>query len=460
MEHSFFFLDLFGRGGGGGSGGSSGGGGGEVIALIGYFPSYYLGKLIKKLLPRKAELIVSASFAAAFSIILLILGIAGGSFGILFMVLVVGGIWAGWGAAFFGVWDRLKKRSQKAEKVIAAAGARDPIWNESSMLAYARQTFLQYQYDWSTLNAMHTISYMTPAFARHSTLLLAVLNELERKNIMANVQIRHSIIVDAYAAPDASQGSFTVAFEASALDQLVDKDGKVLFSDTRPFIEYWQFIRSGSTWLLDSITQQTQDLSMANASIKQFAQANNMFYSLDMGWLFLPTRGALMARGKMGVSDINNHVVGTYNERLVQLYTFTPAPNTNNGSPLSWLVLQLTLPKSYGGIIVQPDKTFFKSTQYQNPPKGYKKYEFEWPDFNKRYDVHATDADRLAAFELLNPGFMAYLYDNDPGIGIEVADNTLYLFKYLGSTTTTTVDPLQYNTMLTIALKAFKELRL
>lgn len=183
----FFFLDIFGRGGGGGSSSSGGGSGGEIIALIGYFPSYYLGKLIKKLLPRKAELIVSASFAAAFSIILLILGIAGGTFGAFFMILVISGIWAGWGAAFFGVWDRLKKRSQKAGKVIAAAGARDPFWNQNSMLSYARQTFLQYQYDWSTLNAMHTISYMTPAFARHSTLLLAVLNELERKNIMANV---------------------------------------------------------------------------------------------------------------------------------------------------------------------------------------------------------------------------------------------------------------------------------
>lgn len=461
MEH-FFFLDLFGRGGGGGSSGGHGGGGSgvELIALIGYFPSYYLGKLIKKLLPRKAELIVSASFASAFSIILLIFGIAGGSFGTLFMILIISGIWAGWGAAFFGVWDRLKKRSQAARKVIAAAGARDPIWNEPSMLAHAQQTFLQYQYDWSTLNAMHTLSYTTPAFARHSTLLLAVLNELERKNIMANVQIQHSMIVDAYSTPDAAQGSFTVAFEASALDQLVDKDGNVLFSDTKPFIEYWQFIRSGSTWLVDSITQQTQNLSAANTSIKQFAQVNNMFYSLDMGWLFLPTKGALMARGKMGVSDINNHVVGTYNNRLVQLYTFTPAPNANNGSPLSWLVLQLTLPKSYGGIIIQRDKSFFASAQYQKPPKGYAKYEFEWPDFNKRYDVHATDADRLAAFELLNPGFMAYLYDNDPGIGIEVADNTLYLFKYLGSTTTTAVDPLQYNRMLTIALKAFKELRL
>lgn len=28
-------------------GGSSSGGGGELIAMLGYFPSYYLGKLVK-----------------------------------------------------------------------------------------------------------------------------------------------------------------------------------------------------------------------------------------------------------------------------------------------------------------------------------------------------------------------------------------------------------------------------
>jgi hypothetical protein len=115
-------LDLFARGGGGGSGGGGSGGGGEIIALIGYFPSYYLGKLVKKLLPRKAELIVSASFASLFSILIFAVGIFGGFLGGYVAILVIIGIWAGWAAAFFGVWDRLKQRSQKAKQAIQLAG--------------------------------------------------------------------------------------------------------------------------------------------------------------------------------------------------------------------------------------------------------------------------------------------------------------------------------------------------
>lgn len=459
MEHLFTSLDLIARAGGGGSGGSSSGGGAEIIALIGYFPSYYLGRLIKKLLPRKAELIVSAAFAVIFSLILIVLGTAGGFFGAYFMILVVVGIWLGWGAAFFGLWEKLKKRSKKAKADLQVAAQTDGAWNEEKLMDHARTVFMQYQYDWSTMHAMDTIKYTTPAFARHSTLMLAVLKELGRKNIMANVQIKQSLLIDIHDDPDNTRDTYTVAFEASALDQLVASDGTMLFSDTRPFVEYWQFSRSGDTWLLSNIIQQTQDLSAANLSIRQFAVANNMYYSLDMGWLFLPVRGVLMSLGKMGRSDINNHVVGTYNGRLVQLYTYTPVPIAGSQGSNSWLVLQLTLPKSYEGILVQSAKKFFNMSRL-TPPKTYQNYKFEWPEFNKRYDVYATNADRLAAFELINPGFMAYLYDNDPGIGIEVADNVLYLFKPLGPTTTTNVDPNAYTTMLTIALKAFKELQL
>lgn len=452
-------IDIVARSGGGGSGGS-GGGGGEIIALIGYFPSYYLGKLIKKILPRKSELIVSAAFATAFSIILVIVGFAGGFFGTYIMILIVVGIWAGWGAAFFGVWDRLKKRSLAAKKTIDQAALGDNAWNEQQMMAHSRQTFLQYQYDWSTFNLANMQTYLTPRYAQHANLMMEALKELGRTNIMAQIEIKNNLIVAAHNDTDDNRDTYDVAFEASAIDQLVDKNGTVLFSDKKPFIEYWHFIRNGSNWLLDGITQHTQELGAANASLRTFAEQNNMFYSLDMGWLFLPTQGLLMQRGKMGTSDINNHVVGTYNERLVQLYTFTPAPT--NKARVSWLVLQITLPKSYGGIIVQADKKLFSTTSvYQHPPANYKKYEFEWQDFNKRYDVHATDADRLAAFELINPGFMAYLYDNDPNVGIEVADNTLYLYRYLGSRATiAAVQPQEYEKMLTIALKAFKELQL
>ncbi len=458
MVDLFTFLELYARTGGGGSGGDSGGG--EVIALIGYFPSYYLGKLVKKLLPRKAELLVSGAFALFASVVLLLIGFVGGFFGTYLMITIVIGIWAGWAAAFFSVWDRLAKRSKAAKSIITQAGSIDSAWNEDALIQHAQHTFLQYQYDWSTGNRESIKTYTSPWFHHHSALMLDALTELGRTNIMADVQIKQCMIVDAYDDQNDDNDTYTVAFEASANDQLVSNDGVLLFADKKPFIEYWKFIRSEKTWLLSSITQHTQDLSAANQSIQNFAHTNHMAYSLDMGWLFLPARGLLATRGSMGKSDINNHVIGRYNERLLQLYTFTPVPIAGRGGSPSWLVMQITLPKSYGGIIVQPNKKVKLGQTHIRPTKSYKKYTFEWPDFNKRYLVHATDADRLATFELINPGFMAYLYDNDPGIGIEVADNVLYLFKPLGNTTTTSVDPLQYIAMLTVAFKAFKELRL
>lgn len=375
-------------------------------------------------------------------------------------MLIVIGIWAGWAGAFFDVWDKLRKKAGKAKATINQAAGTDAVWNEAQLMAHAQQTFMQYQYDWSTFQLDSMQRYLSPRYFQHSNLLVNALKELSRTNVMAQVQIKQSLIIDAHDDTNNDQDSFDVAFEASALDQLVDQTGTVIFQDTKPFTEHWHFIRSGNTWLLDGITQQTQELTLANQSLRDFAHKNSMFYSLDMGWLLLPSRGLLMSRGKMGVSDINNHVIGTYGGKLVQLYTFTPLPNQKAGD-LSWLVLQITLPKSYGGIIVQRDQSFFSAgLTYQKPSKEYKKHEFEWPDFNKRYDVHATDADRLAAFELINPGFMAYLYDNDPQVGIEVVDSTLYLFRYLGVRTTTNVKPEDYDKMLTIALKAFKELQL
>jgi hypothetical protein len=464
MNSLYNLVTVFAAAGGGGSSSGGGGGGAETLfGALGYFPSYWLGKLTKKFLPRTAELIVSAAVAIAASIVILALGFGGGFFGAYITICVVIGIWAGWGSAFFGIWDRLSKRNKQAKSAIALASQTDSTWNEEALTQFAVQTFLQYQYDWSTFNTENMKTYLAPHYHQHASLMLRILQELGRSNVMANITITHSLIVDVHDDADNANDTFTVAFEARATDQLVGADGTVLFTNKKPFIEYWRFVRGDNTWLLHDITQQTQELAAANASIQTFAHANNMYYSLDMGWLFLPNRGVLISRGKMGQADINNHVVGTYNNHLVQLYTYTPVPAGANASA-SWMMLQITLPKSYGGILVQQKRRAFSGNNKNfialKAPKGYQRHTFEWPDFNKRYTVHATDADRLATFELINPGFMAYLYDNDPSIGIEVADNTLYLFKYLGARTTTTVNAAEYTTMLTIALKAFKELQL
>lgn len=455
-------LEFVARAGGGGSSSSGGGGGGaEFFVLVGAIPSHYLGKLVKKYFSRKVELIISASFASVVSITLVTIGIVlGGFFSIYIFTLIAIGVWVGWSTAFFGLWERLAKRVKKARSTIATASKTDASWDEAKLLDHARTIFMRYQADWSSYNLESIKTYTSDSYAHHSALLLQALRELGRTNRMNDVVIEQAAIVDAYDdTSTANKDTYVVLFEARAQDELVETDGTVLFRSSSTFVEAWTFVRSESTWLLADISQQTADKRQANSSLRQFAHQNSLYYSLDMGWLLLPKRSVLLGKTIFGTSDINNHTVGYYHGLLFQLYTYSPNPRDN--AIANMLVMQLTLPRSYEGILVQRKQAKWASLLVRSakPPKEYSQYTYEWPDFNDRYAVYATNADRLASFELINPGFMAYLYDNDPGVSIEVRDTTLFLTKPLGNATTA-VTPDAYQKMLTIALKAFKELKL
>lgn len=456
-------LTTFARAGGGGSGGGgsggggsggSGGSGGEIIAMIGYFPSYYTGKLVKKFLPRKAELVVSFTSATIMSSVLLWLAyVAHGGF--LFMLLVVLGIWSGWYAAFFGTWEKIKKRAAKTKRAVDIAAQTDSAWQSDQLLAYARQIFTQYQQNWSDFDVTSMQSYLTRHQLMLSALMLRALREMGRVNTVANTYIVDIALVDMHDSTDDSQDWFRVAIEASANDTLRDtRSGQVLFTDKSTFTEYWTFVRYSDTWLLDRIDQATADLSMRSQSIESFAREHNFYFMLDMGWLFLPNSGVLFRGGRFGKSDINNYTVGLIGEQLVQLYTYTPTPNYNI------LVGQINLPKSHEGILIRRKTSLFSSWSPPKPPREYQKHSLEWPDFNKRYEVSATNADRLATFELLNPGFMAYLYDTDPGVSIEVADNVVYLYKFAGQQAEKSISSKDYDVLMTILVKAHKELQL
>ncbi|MDQ5969923.1 MAG: hypothetical protein QG593_440, partial [Patescibacteria group bacterium] len=73
--------------------------------------------------------------------------------------------------------------------------------------------------------------------------------------------------------------------------------------------------------------------------------------------------------------------------------------------------------------------------------------------------VYATDRDQLATFELVNPKFMEYLYDNSPDFGIEVAENTAYLYQAVDFDSSLISDT-HYKKMLDIILQAYKELKI
>ncbi len=201
--------------------------------------------------------------------------------------------------------------------------------------------------------------------------------------------------------------------------------------------------------MLENIEQTTADYTTRSGSIKAFAAQNQLYYSLDWGWLLVPRRGVLFGASKFGTSDINNHVIGLYNNLLIELYSYIPKPKAD--TRIVYTIAQVALPKRYESIIVEAKKGW-SSDLFPRAPKGYNTISLEWPDFNKRYRVYATDIEQVTAFELLHPVYMEKLFALPFKVSIEVVDNVVYLY-----TTDTKAD---YATMLNILKDAFKEMRL
>ena len=456
MEHLFSLIslpfDLFARAGGGGSsggggGGSGGSGGGEsILFFLGYIPMHFLGAAFAKISKKHAVLVIILNIVGWIVALLyammwvLIWGWMGAAIGALALL--------GMAAGLYGLFSKLRQSKQVKAGLLAAA-AQDKAWDEATLVAFAKDTFLKYQQDWSSFNKASIQTYTTPAYFYHSSLLLYTLELMGRRDEMTEVMINDATIVSAQDAADNNQDSFTIGFIASAVDKLIEKQTEVtLFTDRSSFSEYWTFRRSGATWLLDDISQSTADIFSLNEEMRQFAAQHNFCYSEDMGWLFIPKRGQLFGGAKFGTSDINNHVVGLYNNQLlIQLYSYVKDPQAKS---TQYVIAQANVPRQYGDIVVRRKKAL-----QLFGIRGLEKIETEWLDFNKKYEVFASNHEQATSFELLNPTYMEQLEALGFEVSIEVVDNVIYLYT---SERTASVEV--YASMLDLLNKAFKEMRL
>jgi hypothetical protein len=449
-------LDLFSRSGGGGSSSSGGGGGGsEIIIALGYLIGYYCTKIIKKFARDDIAKFLSATIMLLISLFFVLFIVVIGSFITGYIViLIVVGLWTGWYAQINNLWSKLKSRIKKADADIAVAAKKDSAWDEEKLHKLAIESFLRFQDDWTRLDPSTINQYAVPRYAEKAGLLMQILRDLNRQNAVINPQVIKIDTINIYDNEDNSQDFFTVMIEARADDQLIDmRTNEVIFSDRNSFIEYWSFQRTENSWKISNIEQATADQLRADATLRQLADEQNMFYSLDMGWLFLPARGEVFHDGRFGKSDINNHLVGVVNGILTQIYTYNS--KFNNDSKI-FVIGQITVPKFYGHILVKPKQKFFSFDNGYNlkEPKGSEKYDFEWQDFNKKYEVYATDYDRLASFELINPKFMEMMYAIDENLVLEVTDNIIF-FRVTQQTSLAT-----YSQLLNLLKQAHKELKL
>lgn len=439
-------LSEFARGGGGGSGGSDGGDGGGIFVLLGYLPMHWLGATLRKhgssnVVASAMQQIVGWVIAIVYSAMwVFIWGGMGALIGIAALV--------GMGAGLYNWFSKIKQ-SKLVSANLKQAAATDAAWDETKLTTFATETFNKYQADWSAFRTEAMQSYVTPRYHHHVALLMYTLQLMKRQNVMSNVAVAETGLIAMNDSADNTQDSFSVGITAKAQDQLIDTgdSNRLLFTDNGTFTEYWHFVRSGQTWLLDGITQQTASPFTNNPAMQTFAQSQGYYYSEDMGWLFIPKRGQLFGQGKFGTSDINNHIVGLYkNQLLIQMYSYVANP-TNSVKPI--VIAQVNVPKSYGQIVVRRKKLL------QLGIKGLERVETEWTKFNDKYEVFAESYEQATSFELLEPTYMEQLEALPFEVNIEVVDNVIYLYTDEGKSDVTT-----YQTLLELTNKAFDQMKL
>jgi hypothetical protein len=437
-------LEFFARAGGGGSsgGGSSGGsGGGGLVSLlifIGYVPSQWVGSLFRK----GNQVLLGSLLLWPMAFVSLIafswlMGIYG--------FLIACGVIAGTGSGLYGWLGKAIKRSKKIGLKLQTAEKSDPAWDEATLLEATSKTFYKFQTDWMNSDSDSIKTYTTPAYFYHTSLMLHALKLAGRKNMMEAVRIDSQNITSLNDAEGVRGDSVTVGFKASAVDSLIETaTGATLYTDTSSFIEYWTFLRDEDGWKLDHIDQATASYSAVSSELRDFALTNNYCFSLDWGWLLLPKRGQLFAKGKFGTSDINNHIIGNYKESLVQLYTYQPNPNADVSGMKYYLIAQANVQKTYGNIVVRRKKFL------QGGIRDLQKVETEWTSFNKNYEVFASSSEGATSFELLEPTFMEKLNALSFEVNIEVVDNVVYLYSQEKK-----INPAHYPEMLAILHEAY-----
>ena len=322
---------------------------------------------------------------------------------------------------------------------------------EKQIHTEAERIFRAYQEDWGTFALKNIATYTTPRYCEHATLMLEVLKNLNRANIVSKLRVFSTNLQQPVDDNTSLPANVSVIFEFSGKDEVVDiSTNKRLYSANVEYAsETWNFIYDGKTLKLDSISQPTESASHLVESLADFSTNNKLYYSPDWGRYALPNRGMIFGGSSMSRSDINNHVIGKWGDLLIQLYTYSEIPDDPE---LYYIVGQISVPRKYLGVIVKSKHQKLKSAK--NIDKSYDKFELEWPDFNNRYEVYAAKADALPAFELLNPKFMEYLYDKNPNYSLEVADNSIYIFANISA-----VSGQDYADLLDILAMAYKELK-
>lgn len=343
-----------------------------------------------------------------------------------------------------GYFANKKNKEWMLKKQAAIITGNSLNWPE--LKVQIEDLFKKFQKAWGEFDLKTMEQLLTTEYYKRMVLELSVLQNEQRANPMSNVTISDMYIVGEEQPGETTQ-ELTLQISASAHDVLMDtKNNKNLFIDNSGFTEYWHLVLDeAKNWRLDFITQETENKALVENSIALFADVNKFYFDADFGWLMMPNKGVLFNKTDFGRSDINNHVIGYFRNKIVEFYTYIP--NTQSRLPDNYLIAQAILPKSYNDILIKK-KGFLNFS-----PWDLKKMQTESTDFNNKFVLFATPEDQINSLELLAPNFMEKIYNLPFELNIELVGNTLYFYtKDRGSE--------NYPQMLEIISWAFDEMKM
>lgn len=416
-------IRMLARGGGGGSSSSGGGGGGGSFSSSSSSSSGSSGSSVAS----------SRPLTPGEWVIVLVL---------VFGVLLIGVMITRY------TWKLEMRRRKLLKDALSASAEKDPLWVESELTKRVSEVFMSFQKAWSDIDAVAMKEILTESYYRRMVLELNVLINLKRKNLMEEVRLMSVVLQNATDDANDQNDSFTAQVRAWAVDKIVNTEsGKVLHSETSGFLEYWTFKRESGVWKLALIEQSTESQSMKEKPLSDFSARNGFYYDPDFGWLMMPDKGYLFRAANFGKSDINNHVIGYFREKIIEFYTYRPVVDDKGNSKENYVIAQAILPISHHDILIRKRKMLFNTT-----PSGMSEISLEWGDFNKKFFVCADLRDNVTSLELLNPKFMEKIHDLPFELNIEVVGNVLYLYTLDRSAS--------YDQMLEVLSWAFDEMKM
>ena len=232
-----------------------------------------------------------------------------------------------------------KKRKETQEPIFAAK---------------TEEIYFQFQKAWSEFDVTTLQKITSTRFYNQLVLELAVLKNEKRENKITDVKLI-SVYVDKtkYLSTDAI-AVYKVEVVGKAHDVLYDTElQKELYSDNATFTEYWTVIQENGEWRLDIIDQATVSYQTVDSKITEFALKNGFFYNPDFGWLMIPNRGDLFSQASFKTSDVNNHVIGVYKNKIVEFYSIVFKEKGDR-----YFIGQAILPKSYNRIVIRRKSQF------------------------------------------------------------------------------------------------------